>query len=548
MTIFSIKKFSGEVPRLPSDRLPAGYAQAAQNTDHAYGELRPLKTLGTVYAVDAAARPCRAVFTADGTLFYAWNMPTRAYLHPTIDDAYSRILYQTQGSGLKVTTTTGMKAINASPAPPATAYSLGVTAPASPSVTLGDPGEGTVETVAVVAVAVNIWGEESAPSSPILFDRRTGQAATYSVSHTPTSGQQALNGINFYRTYPSLQGTSDYFLINSTPVALSGGAASFADTSDAPLTTTVLATTAWDVPPASPSNLTYVGNGFFAVGSGKDLVFSEPYRPHAWPYRMTLPHGIVGILAVENGILVTTQAQSYLVAGAHPSQMSQQLLPAEQAGWSGTAMTRAEGAIVFASNDGLVSVYGGQPSLKESQGLFTRAVWRSLYGGVRQNLRLAYHDGQILGIVDPSYPASTASAVFVMRLDEEAGSFVNVTGLQQLYGAFVSGSTDQLFVTTGSGFAEWGGSSSSMTYSWHSGKEVLPSPISFACGIVDAVGTATLTIYCDGVVRATVAVSGYTAFRIPSGSPGYRWSVKLDGTATVREVSLGMSFAELKRN
>ena len=139
-----------------------------------------------------------------------------------------------------------------------------------------------------------------------------------------------------------------------------------------------------------------MGNGFFVVGAGKDLVFSEPYRPHAWPYRMTLPHGIVGIVAIEGGILVTTQAQCYLVSGAHPTQMSQQLLPVEQAGWSSMAMARIEGAAVFASNDGLVSVYGGQPSIKESQSLFMRADWRSRYGSARLNMRLAHHDGRVL--------------------------------------------------------------------------------------------------------------------------------------------------------
>ena len=37
--------------------------------------------------------------TADGVNFYAWNMPTRAYLHPTIDDTANRVIYHTQGRG-----------------------------------------------------------------------------------------------------------------------------------------------------------------------------------------------------------------------------------------------------------------------------------------------------------------------------------------------------------------------------------------------------------------------------------------------------------------
>ncbi len=546
MTTLSIRKFNGEIPRLPADRLPEDAAQTAINCEFAHGELRPLKALGTHYTVAAGAQPCRALFTADGVNFYAWNMPTRAYLHPTIDDTANRVIYHTQGQTLKVATLAGMKAINLNPEPPSAPFDLGVTRPAAPAVSLGAATSGDPETVALVATVMNVWGEESAPSNPVMFDRQAGRNATYTVTHTATAGQQAINGINFYRTYPSLQGTTEYFLINSTPAALSGGTASITDASDAPQTTTNLTSTEWDTPPALPNNLTYVGNGFFAVGSGKDIVFSEPYRPHAWPYRMTLPHGIVGIVAIEGGILVTTQAQCYLVSGAHPTQMSQQLLPVEQAGWSSTAMSRIEGAAVFASNDGLVSVYGGQPSLKESQSLFTRKDWREKYSTARLNMRLAHHDGRVLGLVDPSYPTASAATPFILRLDEAAGSYSTLNAGQSLYNAAVSGTTDQLFVTTATGFAEFAGSSTNLAYEWRSGERLFPLPVGFACGVVDAVGTATLEVYADNVLRSTVAVSGRTNFRLPPNGPAYRWAVKLTGTATVREVSLAQSFAELK--
>ena len=546
MTTLSIRKFNGEIPRLPADRLPEDAAQTAINCEFAHGELRPLKALGTHYAVAATAQPCRALFTADGVNFYAWNLPTRAYLHPTIDDTANRVIYHTQGQTLKVATLAGMTAINLNPGPPSAPFDLGVTAPAAPAVSLGAATSGDPETVALVATVVNVWGEESAPSNPVLFDRQAGQSATYTVTHTATAGQQALTGINFYRTYPSLQGTTEYFLINSTPAALAGGVATLVDASDTPQTTTNLTSTEWDTPPALLSNLTYVGNGFFAIGSGKDIVFSEPYRPHAWPYRMTLPHGIVGIVAIEGGILVTTQAQTYLVSGAHPTQMSQQLLPVEQAGWSSTAMSRIEGAAVFASNDGLVSVYGGQPSMKESQSLFTRKDWRSRYSTARLNMRLAHHDGKVLGLIDPSYPTASSATPFVLRLDEAAGSYSRLDAGQSLYNAAVSGTTDQLFVTTATGFAEFAGASTDLAYEWRSGERLFPLPIGFACGVVDAVGTATLEVYADGVLRGTVAVSGRTNFRLPPNGPAYRWSVKLTGTAVVREVSLAQSFAELK--
>ena len=875
MTILSIRKFNGEIPQLPADRLPQDAAQYAKNCDFTAQELRPLKGIGTHYTAAAGARPVRALFTDDGLRFFAWNKPTRAYLHPTIDDTVGRVIYHKHGEKLKVALVSGMTTINASPGEPASSFDVGVTAPAAPVVvaggvvasdtqgvfarstdgltwtaatesplgaesvtaavtvsgsdvvfgnaggayrssdgvtwtasatypmsggksvvsaagvgstvvavgqsglvsTSGDggvtwlirtsgvgenlnkvavspslfvavgnagkiltsadggaswasrgngfgasavlgveylgslylafgengklatstdgaswsdrtsgfgttniraatraalkwvlAGDGgkitnsddgvtwieraspfsgssvrklqyasgvamglsvsgalarssddgdtwvsvslatahdvlyasgkwiavtasgiytsadgvtwvlrsslaygalalsesgrvyaiessttasvtapTLESISVVAVAINVWGEESAPSDPVTFEKESGQSVVYNVTHTPTAGQQALQGIVFYRTYPANTST-DYFLLNKTPAALVAGVATFEDVTTEPVTATALVSAAWSPPPAAPSNLTYVGNGFFVVGSGKDLVFSEPYKPHAWPYRMTLPHGVVGIVAIEGGILVTTQAQTYLASGAHPAQVSQQLLPVEQAGWTDTAMTRVEGSAVFASNDGVVSVSGGQPSLKESQALFRRRDWRAKYGNARLNLRMAHHDGYLLGLVDPSYPTVRTEEPFLLKLDEAAGSYCRLDAGQPLYGAAVSGTTDQLFVTTATGFAEFA-AGDALSYVWWSGDRLFQTLVNFSAGVVDAdpiTGTATLQIYADGELRHIQHISGRTSFRLFSGPSAYRWSIQINGTATIREISLGASFAELK--
>ena len=161
-------------------------------------------------------------------------------------------------------------------------------------------------------------------------------------------------------------------------------------------------------------------------------------------------------------------------------------------------------------------------------------------------MRLAHHDGKVLGLIDPTYPTASSATPYILRLDEAAGSYSRLDAGQSLYNAAVSGTTDQLFVTTATGFAEFAGSSADLAYEWRSGERLFPLPVGFACGVVDAVGTATLEVYADGVLRGTVAVSGRTNFRLPPNGPAYRWSVKLAGTAVVREVSLAQSFAELK--
>lgn len=722
MTILAIRSFRGEIPRLPADRLPEGGAQVATNCDFMHGELRPITALGPHFS--CAVQPVRALFTDDGLRFFAWDKPTRAFLHPTIDDTIGRVLYQSHGTGLRVALASDMKPSGAAPRAPTESWKVGVKPPSSVSVartvsavadvyaqllfdgavsketklssvdtvevlaqytavvpaaamdgttaaeplvpdssgwitgnrditftysldgttasdvllaeqwkidkkgnlinattqaslgqaltiayngttynpgsklfsalksgdaaieasvatlqfrvvvrnpandrilfdglashvetevagtyslTLPESAIGETQTVACVAVAVNDWGEESAPTDPVLFEWRDNgsEALVFSATYAADPEQRPVTGIVWYRTYSAFQ-SADYFLLDESPTPISNGTASRTDTSTAPATTTTLRSAEWDSPPAALGNLTYMGNGFFVGSSGKDLVMSEPYRPHAWPYRMTLPHGIVGIVAVEGGALVTTQAQTYLVGGAHPSQVSQTLLPVEQAGWSDTSIARVDGAAVYASNDGLVSVFGGQPSLQESQQLFTRKDWRERYSAARLNLRLAQHDGTVLGLIDPSWPITSDATPFIIRLDE-GGDYVRFDPGQPIYGAFASGTTDQLLLGTATGFAEFAGSATGLEYVWQSGDVLYPKPLAFAAGTIDCTGDVTLEILADGAVIHTVAAGGYTPFRLPPAAPALRWSVRLTGTATVRAVCLGASFQELQQ-
>ena len=131
MTTLSIRTFSGEVPRLPADRLPDGCAQFAQNCDFTHGVLRPLAGLGPHYLTGEGAQPCRALFTADGEKFFAWDKPTRAFLAPTIDDVWGRVYYNTEDAGLKVSQRSAMYDKTAQPRPPAAGsrWNVGVTRP-----------------------------------------------------------------------------------------------------------------------------------------------------------------------------------------------------------------------------------------------------------------------------------------------------------------------------------------------------------------------------------------------------------------------------------
>lgn len=401
-------------------------------------------------------------------------------------------------------------------------------------------------TVSYVTVFENTWGEESAPSDPVVIDVLPFETVRIRQAYTGLSGGRPVQGMNVYRTYPGTN--AEYFLVNAAPsAAVVSGAYQFDDTSKRVATSTRLESAEWDAPPSNLHSLTYAGNGFFAGASGKDLRFSEPYRPHAWPYFMTLPYSITGIVEVEGGVLVTTTGQPYLVYGPHPEQMSQQVMNAEQEGVSSRAMTRVEGSAVYASNDGLVTVSGGQASLAATQQLFTRNDWRAKYKAALRNMALLSWDGMVLGVVDPSYPVAGVSGDnFILRLDEQPSySLLQIPGAT-VVGGGISRTTDTMYLGYTNGYAEFG-IGADLALTWWSKVFEYPRPVCFGAVVVDLTGTFSLQFYADGaLIHAQGVTTGETAFRLPSASPQKKWQVRITGTGVVRRIEMGASFQELQ--
>jgi hypothetical protein len=400
-------------------------------------------------------------------------------------------------------------------------------------------------TVVVVATCVNIWGEESYPCAPMTIEAEKDNAMSYSVTIPAFTDHVPLAGINIYRTYAGQKNTA-YFLQNPTPyTATAGSVLTVRDGTSEPPTASTLKSLEWDNPPPLPANLTFLGNGILAMSQGKDLIMCEPYRPHAWPYRMTFPSGIIGITATEGGALVTTQLLPYRVSGAHPTNMAQTPIPAEQAGISDTAMVSVQGAAVFASNDGFVAVDRGNANTEASQRLFSRKAWRDLYGSRLRNLRLAQYDGAMFGLIDPTYPSAATSGMFMVQMDS-GWTYSRVDTGTTAYSALNAQITDQLMLGTATGVSIFAGAdNTNMSYTWHSRDFIYPNAITFAAGVVDCIGTCQIEIFADGLSLGVQDVSGFTTLRVDATDRARVWSFKLTGTGIVRSVAIANSFAEL---
>lgn len=397
---------------------------------------------------------------------------------------------------------------------------------------------GVAETRAYTVTQVNDWNEESSPLEAKLVDLAYIEYVSAVVSNCTdpaTWGYVRRKGFNLYCTRNN---SSTYFLVNDTPLA----GPTMVDRSKAGVsaspTATSLPSLEWDIPPSTATCLCPVVNGFFAVASGKDVWFSEPFHPHAWPYNMTFPYTVTGICQMESGILVTTTGYPYYVSGAHPSGMSQFKLGAVQAGISNQSMTPVEGGAVYASHDGLVFVKGAEASLAPSQQFFFREDWRSLYGDNLSQLQLISHDGYVVGM----FPSTEG---FVMRLDEN-GSFSRLSNVA--YGLYIDPVTDSVYAGSAGFilrmFDPVGGKHD---FDWISKDFVHPEPVNYGAAFLNADGETAVIVYADGEQVAGKAVpGGQTYFRLPATRKARIWAVEITGSSAVHEFYMANTMLELK--
>jgi hypothetical protein len=330
----------------------------------------------------------------------------------------------------------------------------------------------------------------------------------------------------------------------------------------------------WDPPPFRGSlQLVNCWNGFMSAHHDNIVMFSEPYRPHAWPikYRYALPYNVVSKEVDGNTLLVTTTGPAYLFMGAHPSAMSFDALKDTQAGvksnvtvlsYSGLstvtgpsrAITRTPNGVCYATVDGLVVTEGGRSRLL-TEALFTKEEWQSRYGGLLGNMHLAYSNGKILAWFyrSPEYG-------FLVSLDGK--TLTRWFPAQPLLsGAQLPGSDGVYLV------AEAGGTTMHLQrfehptadragVQWLGKKHILSAPTNF--GVVSVVGytpagaTIVIRVYAGTrlVLNHTTALTEGEPFtkQLPAGFRERQWSIEfiLGTNCIIREAYLAGSAEELR--
>ena len=363
-----IQTFGGMLPRIHERILPDNAASFASNIDTDRRVLRGLHlptrveqfSAGVIYAYKVPR-------VGDVPVWITNTNELDVVPGPINQDAHNR--YYLTGDGVPKYTT---QALVEAASPP---LDLGLATPTD-DVTVTPPA-GVEDTRAYVYTLITDYGEESAPSPPIVG---TGAASgTWAIAAIGTAGgyPSHYDKKRIYRTVSGQIG-ADFFYVGEIDVSLQ----SFNDTltNEEAAFNSQLESTDWAPPPAALAGLVALPNGILAGYDGKDLYFSEPYRPHAWPvkYVVSVPYRIVAITVIGTSVVIATEGSPSVATGTHPAGMSLAEFRIFEPCISHRSLVSFGAYALYASNNGIVAVYPTKADIA-SRHMFDRDTWVANY-------------------------------------------------------------------------------------------------------------------------------------------------------------------------
>lgn len=369
---------------------------------------------------------------------------------------------------------------------------------------------------------------ESGPSSAsALVDVEFGQTVTLSGFDTVPAGDYAFTGRRIYRS------ANGIFLYVGE---ITESATTFVDSVEGDALGEEIPSTYWQQPPDDMAGLINLPNGMMAAFEGRDVYFSEPYRPHAWPttYMQTVDYPVVGLGRMDTTLAVLTTGVPYLMQGTHPDSIAVVKSDLEQACVSKKSIVSFGSAVVYAAPDGLMMLSSGGSQIITDQ-LFNYEQWQAYFAP--ETIHAYQHDNQYIAFYDNG--VDRGGFIYDMRSKQ----FI----LHDIYASagFRDIQRDKLFLAFEDRTLTKWNEGAIKTYVWRSKKFTMPEVMSFSCAQVESeTYPMTLRVIADGSLMFTKTVTSRNPFRLPS-AVGRDWELELEGTGEVFSLSMATSMTEL---
>ena len=537
--------FSGAVPRTPARLLGKEQAAAAVNCWLDQRQPRPLPELQVVAGVSPFSPSVKTIHRFDDTRWFQWNDEVDVVLAPVISDSTRRTIWTGENTGgstfLRFTSTVIMMGGGfTSPGLPIS-LRLGIPVPTQdPTAVAGTLTDEDTDEVpqfdAWVYTFVSNLGEEGASSSPTAVIERgfnidgTIQPVTITMP-TAVSGPYNITHKRLYRTVMGAGGLTSYQLVTQIPLTT----AAFTDAALTISLTSALITTTWDPPAEDLKGLISLPGGILAAFRGREVHFSEPYQPHAWPsdYIQVVEEDVMGLDNFGSTVVVGTKGSPELINMSDPANAAPVKMELNQSCIAGRSFSYVDlQGVVYASPDGMVLVgpSGGQVL---SKAVYDRKDWQAL---TPETLRSVYHDGAYLGFLADKMIAFDPEQKGVIESADVANAVFHDRERDAVYIVDDADNTLKQWVSDADSTAVL------RTARWRSNNNVGLRRTFQAAQVVAQGYPIHFRLFADGGDTPVfdIEVSSRVPFRMPPsiGLHG-EWQYEVEGQFTVEEVRIG---------
>lgn len=363
MVAVKLSNFGGMVPAVDDRLLAPNAASEAINSWLYAGTVKgfqapvPIHTLASTGAKKAFRIPIE-FYDKDHIPDSYWlefeNPDTDVIQSPVVSDAFDRFYWASD-------TLTPQYNTKARIAVGDVPFTLGIPGPTvAPGATVVG-GVSPVETRAYVYTRVSAYGEEGPPSPALVL---SGNASgSWNLTFTAVGPAAIGRNISFtriYRTITGLTGATAFYFVTDIAVAT----LTYNDT--IPTTTVsggnILKSTFYQPPPANMAGIISMPNGIVAGFRNNEIVFSEPYLPHAWPptYAVSVEGQVVGLGVIGQTLIVCTTGAPYAISGVNPANMAISRMASTEPCLSRGSIVSTPIGVAYASPNGVALAVPGQ--------------------------------------------------------------------------------------------------------------------------------------------------------------------------------------------
>lgn len=564
MAYFRIRNPIGTIPGVAANLLPENAAQVAVNCKLVNGNLATQRNNLAVNTPSKAGE--KLSIYKFGNFWLHWISDVDVIKSAIAGDTTERT-YFTENGEMRVTDST--MATPGGTDYPMDWYKVGTPAPtvaltATLIGTADDPDDTeTMESRSYVyTFLANVGGKtEEGPYSPAsnIVDWYPGMTTNLSGFPATPVGDYNIIGIRVYRRLSSDGDGAYRFLMD---VTLSAGTTNDAITSAVVGEAEEIPSTNWYPPPSGIHSIVNHPGSFVVGAVGNEIAPSEAGQPHAFdPFnRQPVPYDIVALGVVGQGVLILTAAGLWYAAGTTPDSLIPEKVELDQSCVSKNSVFEINGAIGFASPDGLYT-YGIGTATKLTGALFTLDQWKALNPS---SMLCAYHDGKVFVFYDNGSPGGFI--VYPGQVPTKIDLDFHATAVH------LDKETDTLYMMVGNDIVSFEGDVSYKQQTWRGRYEQVPRKLcptvgrvyatdypitlnlyavmktSAAQKVIDSAPTGLTLTYADGRLKISKSVVDENPFRLPSGYLAKNFELEcVHSGGEVSEIVLAETIQDLRK-